>query len=63
MVLTKCDKAKPDALAELNNKTRKELTKHVAAHPNILLTSAIKGIGIPELRAGLATLADSDQLR
>ena len=62
VVLTKCDKIKPGALDRLINGTRKELTKHVAAHPDILATSSIKGTGISELRAALATLADGDQL-
>ncbi len=63
VVFTKCDKVKPDALNKLINKTGKELAKHVAAYPDILQTSSIKGSGIPELRAALATLADCDQLR
>ena len=63
VVFTKCDKVKPEALNKLINKTGKELAKHVAAHPDILQTSSIKGSGIQELRAALAMLADCDQLR
>ena len=61
VVLTKCDKVKPEALNTLINKTRNELAKHVAAHPDILQTSSKMGNGIEELRAALAILADCDQ--
>ena len=63
IVLTKCDKIKSDELDNLINRIGRELAKHVAAHPNILPTSSVKGSGILELRAALATLADGDQLR
>ena len=63
VVLTKCDKINSDAKDKLINRTGKELAKHVAAHPDILQTSSIRGSGIQELRAALAMLADCDQLR
>jgi len=56
-VLTKCDKIKPQDLAALLGTVTTELKTHVAAHPDIIATSAVKGDGIPELRAALAGLA------
>ena len=58
VVLTKADKAKAKALAELEADCGRELAGHAAAHPEILTTSALKGAGIAELRAALAGLAD-----
>ncbi len=57
IVLTKCDKIKAAELEKLLVKTDKEITKHVAAHPEILVTSSFKSLGIEEMRAALATLA------
>ncbi len=57
IVLTKCDKIKATELEKLLVKTDKEITKHVAAHPEILVTSSFKSLGIEEMRAALATLA------
>jgi len=59
VVLTKADKLKPPALAKTLERVAQDLRKHVAAHPDILVTSSVKGQGLPELRAALATLAKS----
>ena len=56
IVLTKCDKIKAAELEKLLVKTDKEIAKHVAAHPEILVTSSFKSLGIEEMRAALATL-------
>jgi GTP-binding protein len=56
-VLTKADKVEPDDLARLLKSLSKELAGHVAAYPDISVTSAHDGTGIPALRAGLAALA------
>ncbi len=56
-VLTKADKVGPDDLARLLESLGKELAGHVAAYPDIAVTSAYDGTGIPALRAGLAALA------
>jgi len=56
-VLTKTDKIKPGALKTLIAETRAELAKHVAAFPEIAVTSSVTGDGIAELRAELAALA------
>ncbi|MGQ0675251.1 MAG: ribosome biogenesis GTP-binding protein YihA/YsxC [Rhodospirillales bacterium] len=57
-VLTKADKAKPGDLDRLLASLARELVGHVAAHPQIAVTSAHDGTGIPALRAGLTALAD-----
>lgn len=58
IILTKIDKVSATALTALKESTVKELSKHVASHPEIMATSAKDGIGIAELRAALAFLAD-----
>ncbi|MBT3550253.1 MAG: YihA family ribosome biogenesis GTP-binding protein [Rhodospirillaceae bacterium] len=57
IVLTKSDKIKDTPRARLIAGIQTELAKHTAAHPDICATSAVKGTGIPELRAELAALA------
>lgn len=57
VVLTKADKIKASELAAALLATQTEARKHVAAHPDVLVTSSEKGLGIAELRA--AVLADS----
>lgn len=57
IVLTKTDKIKASELAAVAEKTAAEAKKHVAAHPELHLTSAEKGMGIAALRA--AVLADA----
>jgi GTP-binding protein len=56
VVLTKADKIKASELAEVLARTQADARKHVAAHPDVIVTSSEKGMGIPELRA--AVLAD-----
>ena len=62
IVLTKADKVKAPELERLIKRTAKEISSHVAAHPDIMVTSAIKGVGIVELRSAIAALAKSDDL-
>jgi GTP-binding protein len=57
LVLTKADKIKASELAATLAKVEAQAKKHVAAYPVIHVTSAEKGMGIPELRA--AVLADA----
>ncbi|MCP5372166.1 MAG: YihA family ribosome biogenesis GTP-binding protein [Hyphomicrobiales bacterium] len=57
IVLTKADKIGAAALAGLVAATAAEAAGHVAAHPEIMATSARDGIGVAELRAALAALA------
>lgn len=56
-VLTKSDKIKPPALAQLIEETRRRMEKRPAAFPEILATSAEKGKGIDELRAAIVQAA------
>jgi GTP-binding protein len=56
IVLTKADKPKSGDLAPVLRETGAELKKHAAAHPLVLATSAVEGLGIDELRAAIAEL-------
>lgn len=57
IVLTKADKIKASDLQVVAEKTAAEAKKHVAAFPEIHLTSSEKGMGIAALRA--AVVADA----
>ena len=56
VVLTKADKLKPAEVAEVLARTAQAIAKRPAAFPQALATSAAKGTGIPELRAGIAAV-------
>jgi len=56
VVLTKADAAKHAELTALVAATKTALAKHPAAHPDVLVTSARSGAGIPELRAAMAQI-------
>jgi GTP-binding protein len=56
VVLTKSDAARQADLAALAVKTQTALAEHPAAHPEVLVTSARSGSGIPQLRAAMARL-------
>ncbi len=53
IVLTKADKIKASALAEVAAQTEAEVRKRGAAHPDLILTSSEKGMGIADLRAAV----------
>lgn len=57
VVLTKTDKPGAAELEAIAGTVQRELAKHGAAHPEIHLTSAEKGLGIASLRAALAAFA------
>ena len=59
VVLTKADKIKPAELEKVRAATAAALSRHVAAHPVIRVTSSHEAAGIPELRAELAALAEA----
>jgi len=63
VVLTKCDKTKESLLLKLIERTNIDLSRHVAAHPEIMVTSSIKRLGISQLRAELAALAIKSKVR
>jgi GTP-binding protein len=58
VVLTKADKPKASELEALMRKVEAELAKRPAAYPQVLMTSARTGDGIPELRAAIAQVAN-----
>jgi len=53
LVLTKADKIKASDLAQVSEATAAEARKRPAAHPEVLVTSSEKGMGMPELRAAV----------
>ncbi len=58
IVLTKADKLKAGELETVVARTLAAIAKRPAAHPEVLPTSAAKGHGIPELRAGVASVCE-----
>jgi GTP-binding protein len=56
IVLTKADAASHADLAARVSATQAALAEHPAAHPELLVTSARSGSGLPELRAAMARL-------
>ena len=56
LVLTKADKVSATDLNTIRDQTSATARRHPAAHPQIITTSAAKGMGIEELRA--AVLSD-----
>jgi len=57
VVLTKCDELGASGLARRVEEVTSEISRHVAAHPVVMPTSAEKDAGIAELRTELAALA------
>ncbi len=57
IVMTKADKVKPEPLAACRAAITLELGEHVAAHPDVLVTSADDGFGVASVRAALSELA------
>ena len=56
VIFTKCDKVKKEELKTKLESTYQLLSKHVAAHPSIMVTSSFKLQGMEELRATLSEL-------
>jgi len=56
VILTKTDKITKGQLEKVLGTTRTAIKPHVAAHPEILLTSSRKSVGIEGLRVELAAL-------
>jgi GTP-binding protein len=59
LVLTKADKVKPTALAEVIEQTAGESARHPAAHPRLFATSSETGEGIAELRTAILEAAQT----
>ncbi|RJG55807.1 YihA family ribosome biogenesis GTP-binding protein [Sphingobium terrigena] len=53
IILTKADKIKASELAAVTQATADAIRKRPAAHPDIIATSAEKGMGLPELRTAV----------
>jgi len=62
IIVTKADKAKKGELDKHLANIQKELAKHPAAHPDILVTSSEKGTGIAEVRATIGKLVKEFEL-
>jgi GTP-binding protein len=58
-VLTKADKLKPEALEAMCVATEAVIATHVAAFPELFVTSSERGDGVAHLRGHLALLAES----
>lgn len=58
LVLTKADKVKPTALAEVERATADEASRHPAAHPEIIATSSATGLGMDALREAVIEAAE-----
>ncbi len=58
LVLTKADKVKATDLDAVRERTAAEARKRPAAHPEIIATSAEKGMGMAELRAAVIGALD-----
>ena len=57
-VLTKRDKLRPGEIEKVTEAVKADLSRHVAAYPEIIITSAEKGDGLPLLRAAVARLIE-----
>lgn len=56
VVLTKADQLKPAEQERRRTEVEAAMAKRVAAYPEVILTSAAKGEGVPELRAAILAL-------
>ena len=57
VILTKADKLTNEEIEKIKDKISKNISKHPAAYPEIIVTSSLKSDGIPMLRAYLASLS------
>ena len=57
VILTKADKLTKEEIEKMKDSTSKNISKHPAAYPEIIVTSSLKSDGIPMLRAYLASLS------
>jgi GTP-binding protein len=58
IVMTKADKIARNLLASVKEATAAAIASHPAAYPDVLVTSAEKGVGLEELRAAIIKAAD-----
>ena len=57
VILTKADKLTKEEIEKMKDSTSKNISKHPAAYPEIIVTSSLKSDGLPMLRAYLASLS------
>ncbi len=57
LVLTKTDKMKIEEINKIKDESNKVISKHLAAYPEIIMTSSLKNNGIEILRTYLASFA------
>lgn len=57
LVLTKADKIKASELEEVTRRTAEEARRHVAAHPELIVTSSETGLGMDRLRTEVLAAA------
>jgi GTP-binding protein len=57
LVITKADKIKASELADVTARTEEEARRRPAAHPEIIVTSSEKGLGMDRLRAAVLEAA------
>ncbi len=57
IVLTKTDKVKREHLVKVSDKIQAQLKKHTAGYPQVSHTSSHGGMGLPELKAIIASYA------
>jgi GTP-binding protein len=57
LVLTKADKIKASALEDVTRHTAAEARRHVAAHPELIVTSSETGLGMDKLRTEVVAAA------
>ncbi len=58
VVLTKADKPRKDELEKVIADTQAAMRRHVAAHPQVLVTASKTGLGLEDVRAEVAFLRD-----
>jgi GTP-binding protein len=56
LILTKSDKVKEKDSKKIYEQVRQNLSKHVAAYPEILISSSEIGEGIPIIRSVIADI-------
>ncbi|OAN47625.1 ribosome biogenesis GTP-binding protein YihA/YsxC [Magnetospirillum moscoviense] len=61
VVLTKIDKLKASEVEAVRARTVDEISRHVAAHPVLILTSSEKGLGLADLRCEIVQLAEAEK--
>ena len=61
VLMTKVDKQKVETLNKICEETETIIRKHVAAYPEILITSSVDGTGIELLRAHIARFSHSKE--